>query len=159
MMIPGRIFCLILGADVLSIIPLPAYLSAMRPAWVLLLVLYLQAYFPSYFHVLGVMLLGFCLDALLSTPMGEHAFALIITTWLMVGRTRRFPFFSIMEQMLLIGLAACGYQLILYIVDASFGHNSSLYQVFGVTLTSMLCWPWIARTNVLRWSRYSHLNE
>lgn len=139
-MLRGRIIGMIVGANILSILPLPTQLNAIRPAWVLLCLLYLQTYLPAYFHVLMALFLGLCLDALLSTPMGEHAFALIVTTWFMVGRTRRFMFFSIMQQMLVIGLACGCYQLILCIVDASFGHISSIVTVFSVAATSMLCW-------------------
>ncbi len=147
-MVPGRILGLILGANVLTILPLPAQLSVIRPAWVLLCVLCLQTYMPRYFHVLFVLFLGLCLDALLSTPMGEHAFALIVTTWCMAGRTQRFMFFSVMQQMLVVGLACCCYQGILLIADASFGHMSSLFAGLGVTLSSMLCWPILARVSL-----------
>lgn len=139
-MLSGRIVAMIFGANVLSIVPLPPSLNLIRPAWVLLCVLYLQTYMPAYFHVLMVLVLGLCLDALLSTPMGEHAFALLVTTWLMVGRTRRFRLFSIVQQMLIIGLACGCYQLILFIVDASFGHTSSVASIAGVVITSMLLW-------------------
>ncbi len=139
-MLPGRILGIILGANILTILPLPSQLNAIRPAWVLLCLLYLQTYVPAYFHVLLVLLLGLCLDALLSTPMGEHAFALLVTTWLIVGRTRRFMFFSIMQQMLVIGLACGCYQLILLIVDAAFGHMSSAATIVGVAVTSMMFW-------------------
>ena len=139
-MVLGRIFGLVLGANFLTILPLPAQISGIRPAWVLLCLLYLQMYLPKYFHVLVVLLLGLCLDALLSTPMGEHAFALLVTTWLMDGRTRRFMFFSIMQQMLVVGLACGCYQLILFIVDASFGHMTEVSTVWGVAISSMIFW-------------------
>lgn len=136
----GRIFGMLVIANILTILPLPVQVSCMRPAWVLLCLLYLQTHVPKYFHVLLVLLLGLGLDALLSTPMGEHAFALLVTTWFMVGRIRRFVFFSIMQQMLIIGLACGCYQLILFIVDAAFGHMTAVSTIFGVALTSMIFW-------------------
>lgn len=139
-MVVGRIFGLVLGANVLTILPMPEQLSGIRPAWVLLCLLYLQMYLPKYFHVFLVLLLGLGLDALLSTPMGEHAFALLVTTWLMDGLKRRFMFFSIMQQMLVVGLACGCYQLILFIVDASFGHIADMSTVWGVAISSMFFW-------------------
>ena len=35
-MLPGRIFGVLLGANILTILPLPAQISGIRPAWVLL---------------------------------------------------------------------------------------------------------------------------
>lgn len=148
-MLPGRIFGALLGANILTILPLPTQMGGIRPAWVLLCLLYLQMYVPKYFHVLIVLFLGLCLDALLSTPMGEHAFALLVTTWLMVGKAHRFMFFSIMQQMLIVGLASGCYQLILFIVDASFGHMTNLSTIMGVALSSMIVWgllPILLRT-------------
>lgn len=139
-MLPGRIFGVLLGANILTVLPLPAQISGIRPAWVLLCLLYLQMYLPKYFHVWVVLCLGLGLDALLSTPMGEHAFALLVTTWLMVGKTHRFMFFSIMQQMLIIGLACGCYQLILFIVDGSFGHMTAVSTVLGVALSGMIFW-------------------
>lgn len=146
-MISGRILFALVMANVLSILPLPLFVSAIRPAWVLLLLLYLQSYLPGSFHALLAFFLGLCLDALLSTPMGEHAFALVITTWLMANRTQRFMFFSIMQQMLVIGLAVFCYQLILLIADASFGHISSMYTAFGAAVSSMIFWPLLVQIN------------
>ncbi|MCR9192706.1 MAG: rod shape-determining protein MreD [Gammaproteobacteria bacterium] len=144
-MIPGRIVGAFLAMFVLSILPLPPVINASRPAWLLLLFLYLQTYMPRYFHVLSVLFFGLCLDVLLATTMGEHAFALVMTTWLMVGRTQRFMFFSIIHQTLVVGLACGCYALILFVADASFGHVSSLLPVLGVAVTSMLCWPLLVR--------------
>lgn len=156
MMISGRIFCAVVIAAVLSVLPLPEYLGVIRPAWILLLVLYIQSYLPKYFHVLAVLCLGLCLDALLVTPMGEHAFALIITTWLMVGSMQRFLFYSIFQQMLIVGLACWCYQFILYIAEASFGYSCSLFDVSGVALTSMLCWPMLCQLKILHGSQHRH---
>lgn len=139
-MLPWRILGIILGANVLSILPLPPQISDLRPAWILLSLIFLQTYLPRYFRVWLILFLGLCLDALLATPMGEHSFALLITTWLLAGRASRFMFFSIMQQMLIIGLACGTYQLIIFIVDASFGHMSSVSTIFGVAMTSMIIW-------------------
>ncbi|HVT63102.1 MAG TPA: rod shape-determining protein MreD [Legionellaceae bacterium] len=147
-MIQGRLLLAILVANILSILPLPPSVSGMRPSWILLLLLYLQSYVPHSFHVLGVLFLGLCLDALLSTPMGEHAFALIITTWLMIHRTQRFMFFSVIQQMLVIGLAALCYHSILYIADASFGHIRPWYTVIGAAVVTMIFWPLLVRIDL-----------
>ncbi len=153
-----RIFTLLFGANILTILPLPYQIGSMRPAWVLLCLLYLQTYIPQYFYIVMGLFLGLCLDALLSTPMGEHAFALLVSTWLMVGRTHRFKFFSMIQQMLAIGLACGCYQLILLIVDASFGHRTALITVVEVAVSSMILWGLfpIILNSELKSSRKSH---
>ena len=139
-MLSWRILGIIFCANILTILPLPVPISDMRPAWVLLSLLFLQTYLPRYFNIGFIFVVGLCLDALLATPMGEHAFALLITTWLLVGSAPRFMFFSIMQQMLMVGLACGCYKTILFILDAAFGHKTAIAPIFGVVLTSMVVW-------------------
>lgn len=156
---PWRLFCAVILALILSIIPLPAYMYGVRPAWVLLLVLYVQAYFPAYFHVLGMVFLGVCLDVLCVTPIGEHAFALIIITWSLMGLMQRFVFYSTMQQLLIVGLACFGYQAILYVANASFGYPSMLISMAGIALVTMLCWPFLLKILLVRGESRRHYSR
>ena len=139
--VPWRLFCAAILVLVLSIIPLPVYLYGIRPAWILLLVFYVQAYVPAYFNVVGMVFLGICLDVLYVTPIGEHAFALIIITWSLTGLMTRFVFYSTFQQLLIVGVACGGYQAILSIANASFGYPGLLAPIAGIALLTMLCWP------------------
>ncbi|MGQ3892584.1 rod shape-determining protein MreD [Legionella sp. CNM-4043-24] len=127
----------------LTILPMPEFMSGVRPPWVLLLVLYLQFYLPDYFNVRNLFIIGLILDVLLSTVLGEHAFALIIVTWLASTKARRFYFFSIGQQMALIGLLSFVYQLVMMLVDAFVSFHVSWVSVIGSSLLSILLWPWV----------------
>jgi len=139
----ARLFLTLTASLVLTIIPLPATLSEVRPAWVLLVVLYVQCCLPTYFRITWVFLLGLCLDVLSSAVMGEHAFALLLTTWLATGRQRRFGFLSTLQQMSVIGLFCLFYEFVIYCIDAFFGYTNHLFSVLGVACMSMLFWPWL----------------
>ncbi|QRN03416.1 rod shape-determining protein MreD [Legionella sp. MW5194] len=130
-------------ALILTIMPLPAFLVTIRPPWILLLVLYLQFYMPDYFRVSILVMLGLVLDALLATVIGEHAFALCLTTWLASSKARRFYFFPIGQQMALIGFFCAWYQLTVFFIDAFLGYTMNWMTVIGGTLLSILVWPWI----------------
>jgi rod shape-determining protein MreD len=140
-----RLVFLLLVAVVLTIIPLPAMMVNARPAWVLILVLYIQLYFPNYFHPTLLFFIGLCLDVLLSTVIGEHAFALLFTTWLASGKTRRFGFFSMIQQMIWVGWFCLIYQLILYLIEAFLGYHPNLGMLLGTVAFTLLLWPWMAR--------------
>ncbi len=139
----ARLLLTVLMAFVLTILPLPDMLSGFRPQWILLIVLYIQFFLPNYFSVTFIFFLGLCLDVLLSTILGEHAFALLLTSWFAVGRTRRFIFFSTLQQMALIAIFGLIYQGVLYLMDASLGHSAGITVVPQRALLSMLLWPWI----------------
>ena len=140
-----RVIIALLLVLILSIIPLPAVINAVRPPWVLLLILYIQFFVPEIFSVLGVWLLGLCLDGLYVSTLGEHAFALLFITWFAARKKRRFLFYSILQQMLFIGLCVLLYSSLLALFDASMGYNTSLWMILITALLGLSIWPWLLR--------------
>lgn len=138
-----RFLMAVFFALILTIIPLQSLLSSVRPPWVLMLLLYIQFFSPDQFKLTMVITLGLVLDVLLATLLGEHALALVITTWVASSRVRRFHLFGLPEQMALITLLCCLNELILYYIDLCQGFDHSLVMVFGTTFMSVLLWPWI----------------
>ena len=114
-----------------------------RPPVILLLVLYIQYFLPQYFNTTALLLIGLCMDVLLSTVIGEHAFALLLTTWIASGKARRFAFFSMGQQIMLISILCFIYQLSIFLIDAFLGYHNGTWGMAGAALLSMLAWPWI----------------
>lgn len=131
--------CMVLA---LTILPLPEWLNLFRPSVALLLILYVQFYIPKYFTVPFLFVMGLCLDALLASIIGEHVFALLLTTWISSILARRFNFFPIGQQMLLILVFSFIYQFALEFTNAFLGYNYNLFAVAGTAMVSMLVWPW-----------------
>ncbi len=138
-----RLFFALFFVFVLIIIPIPDVLMDFRPPWLLLLVLYIQLFLPDYFNVPVLFFIGLCLDVLLSTVIGEHAFALLLTTWFAAGKARRFSFFSLIQQMMLIAVFCLIYQLIIFFIEAFLGYHNGLLGVFGSAAIGMMLWPWV----------------
>lgn len=138
-----RLFLMLTIALALTILPMPTILTGFRPQWVLLMVLYIQFFLPHYFRVTWIFLLGLCLDVLLSTAIGEHAFALLLTAWFAAGKTRRFTFFSTLQQMILIVVFCLLYQSVIYLIEASQGYSNGIFFVAETAFISMLFWPWV----------------
>ena len=143
MTLPLRLVLALLLALMLTVLPLPELLAGFRPPWLLLLILYVQFFLPSYFNVTVVVALGLCLDVLLSTALGEHAFALIITTWIAAGKSRRFCFFSMIQQMLLLSVFCLIYESALYLIDAFLGYSNTPWTIIEASFMGMLFWPWL----------------
>lgn len=132
-----------IGALILSILPMPELISAFRPPWILLLVLYIEYFLPGNFKLTTLLIVGLLLDVLLSTVIGEHSFALLLVTWIASSKSRRFQFFSMMQQICLIGFFCLCYQAVISFIDALLGFNYSLFMPFISALLSMFIWPWI----------------
>ena len=122
---------------------MPEVISGFRPPWVLLLVLYIEYFLPGNFKLIALLFVGLLLDVLLSTVIGEHSFALLLVTWIASSKSRRFQFFSMVQQILFIGFFCLLYQSVISFLDALLGFNYSLYTPFASALLGMFFWPWI----------------
>lgn len=138
-----RLAVAFLLALILTILPMPEILLGTRPMWVLMLILYLQFYMPDCFNLFVLFMLGLILDTLLSTVIGEHTLALSLVSWIASSKARRFYFFSIGQQMILIGFFCFLYQIIILTIDAFLGYHVGFASVIGSTVISVLLWPWI----------------
>lgn len=131
------------AALLLSILPMPELISAFRPPWVLLLVLYIEYFLPGNFRLTTLLFVGLLLDVLLATVIGEHSFALLLVTWIASSKSRRFQFFSMMQQIFLVGFFCFLYQSIISLITALLGFNYSLFMPLASAFVGMFIWPWI----------------
>lgn len=138
-----RLFTAFFLVLILTILPMPALLLGTRPMWVLMLILYLQFYMPDYFNLVVLFALGLILDTLMSTVIGEHTLALSLVSWIASSKARRFYFFSIGQQMILIGFFCFLYQIIILTINAFIGYHVGFASVIGSTAISVLLWPWV----------------
>jgi rod shape-determining protein MreD len=138
-----RFILMIFITLVLTIVPLPMVISAFRPPWVLLFILYIQFYMPIHFSVASVLILGLFLDVMLSAHIGVHAFALLLSTWFASGKTQRFHFFSMAQQMMLVGVFCFINQLIIMLIDAPLGLSHGIIVAGLTAVISIMVWPWI----------------
>lgn len=141
--IPLRIGLGFTAALILSILPLPELISVFRPPWVLLLVLYIEYFLPGNFKLVALVVMGLLLDVLLATVIGEHSFALLLVTWIASSLSRRFQFFSMVQQICLVGFFCLLYQFVIFFIDALLSFNCSLLTPFASAFLAMFFWPWI----------------
>jgi rod shape-determining protein MreD len=138
-----RLFLSLILFLILTIIPLPNVMMGIRPPWVLMLILYIEIYVPNYFSVILTLFVGICVDVLLSTAIGEHSFALLLTAWIASGKLRQFRFYSIIQQMLLIAVLSFMYQLDVFLIDGLLGYNYSIWIPCMTALSALIVWPWM----------------
>jgi len=138
-----RLPVIFIVALILSILPLPAFLVFFKPPWILLSLLYVAFFLPAKSNLAVIVILGLILDVLLSTILGAHAFALIATLGLTFGKARRFQFFPMVHQIILVGFFCFFYQNILMFINALQGLPYNLWIPLASCGLGMLFWPWI----------------
>lgn len=134
---------LLIGALALSILPLPKLLQVIRPPFVCLVFLYIQYYQSALFRVSALFIFGLLLDSLYSTVLGQHAFALVLMSWLANTKSRRFSFFTMGQQMGYIAVFTALYVSCNALIGMYFGLKTSSLAMGFTVLMAALFWPWL----------------
>ena len=110
-------------AFMLTLLPMPGWAVWLRPAWVLMVLIFWAMSAPERVNVGTAWIIGIILDVLLGSLLGEHAFALTIVTYIVVRMYSRLRMFPLIQQGLSIFLLVFLYQFILFLY-------SRLYRFF-----------------------------
>jgi rod shape-determining protein MreD len=128
-------------ALVVTLLPMPQVLSLLWPNLLVLTVLYWSTMTP----LTGGMLLGFlaglALDVLGGAPLGQHAFALSLLTYLAIRLhllTRAKPLF---EQAMFVFVALLLYEFTLWAIDGFSGNQTGNWTRWLHVPIGALLWP------------------
>jgi rod shape-determining protein MreD len=128
-------------ALILSVLPLPLWLAAVRPAFLVLTVLYWSISVPR----LGGIALGFgsglALDVFRGAVLGENALALTAITYLAVREHQKIRLKPSFQQALMVLAALLIYEFILFAIDGWTGHPMTSPLRWIHIVTGALIWP------------------
>ena len=129
---------------VLNILPLPFWLTLIRPAFLVLVVLYWSTMTPFVAGLALGFVSGLALDVFQGSLLGEHALALSFVTYLAVRLNLMMRAKPLFEQSLYVFAALLIYELLLWVVDGWTGRSLSSWLRWVHTATGALLWPIIA---------------
>jgi rod shape-determining protein MreD len=143
----------ILIALLLALLPMPDWTIWMRPAWVLLVLIYWTMTMPYKVGVIFSWSIGLIIDLLTGTLLGEHALAFTIVIYLVNRMHMRLRMYPLLQQGLCILFFVLVYQFILYCVQGFIGELPQSHLYWLSAATSMLLWPWfyILMRDYRRW--------
>jgi rod shape-determining protein MreD len=137
------IFITFIGALMLAMLPMPDWTIWLRPAWVLLVLIYWSIMSPQRVNVGTAWLMGLIVDMINGTPLGEHALAYTVVVYFVARIHIRLRMAPMLQQ----GLSVLGfvllYQFILYCVQGFVGELPESHLYWLSSVTSMLLWPWL----------------
>lgn len=130
-------------AIILALLPMPDWTVWLRPAWVLMVLIYWAMIAPTQVSVGTAWIVGVLLDLLTGTVFGEHAVAFTIVIYFVSKMHIRLRMYPSVQQGMSILIFVLSYQFILYCIQGFMGDlpSSQLYWLSSVT--SMLLWPWL----------------
>lgn len=137
------VFTTLLIAFILALLPMPDWTVWLRPAWVLMVLIYWAMMTPYQVGVGVAWFTGLIVDLLNGTLLGEHALAFTIVIYFVSRMHIRLRMYPMLQQGLSIFTFVLMYQFILYCIQGFNGQlpGSHLYWLSAVT--SMLLWPWL----------------
>jgi rod shape-determining protein MreD len=128
-------------ALVLMTIPLPFWLAIIKPAFLVLIIMYWSSMAP---HVAGITLAfaaGLALDVMQGSLIGQHALALSLLSYLAIRFHLQLRAKPIFEQSVFALAALVLYETLLWLIDGWSGQGVSNPWRWLYTLTSAMCWP------------------
>ncbi|HEY3731787.1 MAG TPA: rod shape-determining protein MreD [Steroidobacteraceae bacterium] len=128
-------------AMVLTVAPLATWLAIVRPAFLVLTVLYWSIMIPRAGGLLLGYASGLALDVFQGSLLGEHALALAFVTYLAIRLNLLMRAKPLFEQSLYVFAALMIYETVLWVIDGWSGHALSNPARWAPTVTGALIWP------------------
>jgi rod shape-determining protein MreD len=151
----GRLLFTLVFALFLSVVPLPAYLDAVRPSFLVLAVLYWSIVAPRAGGIAIGWFSGLALDVFQGSLLGEHALALSLVTYIALREHQKIRAKHVFQQSLLVLGALVIYQCVLFAIDGWTGHTLIGPLHWLQIVTGTLLWPLVApllgRSHAPRW--------
>ncbi|OBS08035.1 rod shape-determining protein MreD [Acidihalobacter prosperus] len=127
----------------LSVIAMPAALTATRPEWVAMAIIYWSMALPRRVGLGTAWVTGLLLDVLTGSLLGQHALALTVVAYLSIRTHQRVRVYPLWQQSIAVGLMLVVYRILLLWVYGITGHAPDQRAYWIPVLTSMLLWPLI----------------
>ncbi|MBA3661203.1 MAG: rod shape-determining protein MreD [Gammaproteobacteria bacterium] len=128
---------------VLMILPMPDWTIWLRPAWVLLILIYWSFEMPSRVSVGMAWFIGLIVDLLNGTLLGEHALAYTLVIYLVTRMHLRIRLYPWLQQGFSIFLFVLLYQFVVYCIQGFIGQVPASNLYWLSSLTSTILWPWL----------------
>jgi len=136
-----RIALTALFALILTVLPLPVWLDVLRPAFLVLTVLYWSINTPRAGGIGLGFVCGLLLDVFQGPVLGEHALALSIVAYIAVREHQRIRSKPAFQQSLLVFAALVVYEFVLFAIDGWTGHPVTSAWRWVHCLTGAIVWP------------------
>lgn len=133
---------LLLGA-IVSVMPLPEWLSLIRPAWVPLMVIYWVLALPERFGLLFAFATGLMLDVFQGTLFGLNSLGMVVVAFIVLSLHRRLRLFPHLQQAFIVLLMIACYQLVLLWVRTAANDAMLTPWYLLPSISSAVIWPWL----------------
>ena len=137
------IFASFVIALILTIVPLPEWMTPFRPEWVALTLIYWCMALPQRIGVTIGWSMGFVLDVIKGALFGQHALALAIVAYLAHKVHQQVRVYPMWQQAISIMALIILYQMLVMWINGIIGVKSNSLFYWLPAISSTLLWPWV----------------
>ncbi|EWH11605.1 rod shape-determining protein MreD [Catenovulum agarivorans DS-2] len=127
---------------ILAMAPLPSYVEAFRPDWVLLVLFYWAIALPHRINVGSAFVVGVLYDILLGNVLGLHALLLSLVVYIAAVNHLTIRNLSIWQQALIVAMVSAFYHLVDYWIQHFLTTVYFLPELLWPAVTNAFIWPW-----------------
>lgn len=130
----------LIGALMLSVVPLPASVASFRPDWVAVLLLYWVLIAPRRLSLLTAFWMGLALDTLSGALLGQHALGLLLIVYLSQRFYLRIRVFPASQLALTAVVLLSLYEFLLFWIDGVVGRTVAPVERWAPIISSTVLW-------------------
>ncbi|MGI9199570.1 MAG: rod shape-determining protein MreD [Woeseiaceae bacterium] len=135
------VFVTIVIALMLSVLPLPGWLEAFRPDWIMITLIYWAMMLPRTWSVGSAWLIGLVLDVAQGTLLGQHALALCVVVFVTVRMHLLMRVFPTGQLVAAVFSLLALYQFILFWINGVAGVPVEAKHYWGPVISGAIIWP------------------
>ena len=136
-------FTLLIGL-ILQVLPLPLWLSSVRPSFIALVVVYWAIYSPHAGGIFAPFLAGLALDVFKGEVLGQNALAAITVAYIAMSLHQRLRNQTLVQQSLFVCLMLYVSEIVVWGIEGWSGHAVSSPWRWLQPMIGAMLWPFIA---------------
>ncbi|HZO22536.1 MAG TPA: rod shape-determining protein MreD [Steroidobacteraceae bacterium] len=140
----GRMVITAIVGLILTVLPLPPWLSLVRPAFLVLTVLFWSISAPRAGGIALGFFAGLMLDVFQGPVLGEHALALCLVTYIAIREHQKIRSKPAFQQSLIVFAALVTYEFVLFAIDGWSGHPITNPLRWTHTVSGAILWAPVA---------------
>jgi rod shape-determining protein MreD len=125
----------------LQVVPLPDWLSVVRPAFLVLVVLYWSMSAPRAGGIFVAWTAGLTLDVFKGAVLGQHALAVSLAAYVTILLHQRLRNQPVFQQSLFVFAMLALYELVVFFIDGWTGHRVLSYWRWTHPIIGASMWP------------------
>jgi rod shape-determining protein MreD len=134
----------LLLALIAQVIPLPEWLSVVRPAFVALVIIYWSIYAPHAGGIFAPWLAGIALDVFTSEVLAQNALAMALIAYITMSLHQRLRNQTLVQQSLFVFVMLALNEVVVWGIEGWSGHSAASAWRWIQPMVGAMLWPFIA---------------